>query len=151
MRNIQLSFSIACLCVLAACGTTASRDSTRTTHAVSYPIPFFASKEEAITSAEKSFAGGSFQELDVAGRKVLVLYHYASGAFSSDAAIYLKNNENWRLVSYYNSILNDSIEASAEDGVVVLRAHQTKQVLLTVSVTPNDRPNTALEPTPTAP
>jgi hypothetical protein len=105
-------------------------------HAEAYPAQSFPSKDAAVASATKAFAGGSFQELDVAKKKVLVLYRYASGAFSSDAAIYYESKGHWQLITYYAPILNDSIEASAEGSRVVLKAHQKKQVLLTVSVAP---------------
>jgi hypothetical protein len=72
----------------------------------------------------------------VAGKKrVLVLYHCASGDFSSDAAIYVEYKAVWRLVAYYAPLLNDSIEASAKDSTVVLKASQRKEVLFTVAIT----------------
>jgi hypothetical protein len=101
-----------------------------------YPPSYFSSREEAISSVKKAFAGGSFQELDVANKKVVVLFHYASGAFSSDAAVYVEERGAWRLLAYYAPILNDSIDASSEGDLVVLRAFQNKQVLLTVSANP---------------
>jgi|ERR1035437_1617172 hypothetical protein len=101
-----------------------------------YPPSSFPSREAAVSSAKKAFAGGAFDELDVAHKKVLVLYRYASGAFCSDAAIYVEEKGSWFLLAYYAPVLNDSIEASINGKSVVLKAFQKKQVLLTVSVSP---------------
>ena len=101
-----------------------------------YPPSSFSSRQDAISSVQKAFAGGSFKELDVANKKVLVLYHYASGAFTSDAAIYVEAQGTWRLLAYYAPLFNDNIEASCEGDSVVLKAFQKKQVLLTVFVNP---------------
>jgi hypothetical protein len=120
---------------LLVCGCIAPRQEPRSE---SYPPTFFAGREEALASAKNAFAGGSFQELEVAQRKVLVLYHYASGAFSCDAAIYLEAGGGWRLLAYYahGSILNDSIQAVSEGDSVVLRTYQKNEILLTVAVAP---------------
>jgi hypothetical protein len=114
-----------------------------------YAPRYFPNKEAAITSAERAFAGGSYQDLAVGKKKVLVLFHYASGAFSSDAAIYVEEKASWHLVAYYAPLLNDSIEASAKDYTVVLKASHTKQVLLTVAIAPESKqePNQKPEPT----
>jgi hypothetical protein len=100
------------------------------------PARLFPNKEALFASAKAAFAGGSVQELEVEKKKVAVLYCYASGAFSSDAAIYLEEKGAWRLVAYYAPVLNDSIEAFVDGRTVVLKAHQKKQILLTVSVVP---------------
>jgi hypothetical protein len=101
-----------------------------------YPVRFFASKGAIVASAKAAFAGASVQELEVAKKNVAVLYRYASGTFSSDAAIYREENGSWRLLAYYAPVLNDSIEASAEESSVVLKSYTKKRILLTVSVAP---------------
>ena len=104
-----------------------------------YPPSFFTTKDAAVSSAEKAFAGGGHQEMLVGKKKVLVLYHYASGIISTDAAIYVESSGSWRLIAYYAPILNDSIVASVDGDVVVLRAPRKKQLLLTVSVAPPEK------------
>jgi hypothetical protein len=101
-----------------------------------YPPSYFESKEVAIKSTETAFAGGSFQELAVGTQKVLVLYHYASGAFSSDAAIYREEKSRWILVAYFAPKINEGIQAQVQGSNIVLLAEHKKVELLSVLIEP---------------
>jgi hypothetical protein len=108
--------------------------SAKTVSAASPLRSLFNSKQEAVQFAEKSFAGGSHEEIEVGKRKILVLYTYTSGVLSTDAAIYVEEGKSWFLKAYLAHIMNDEIRAKAEGGSIVLRAKKSQRVLLSVPI-----------------
>jgi hypothetical protein len=149
MRNMLFLSGIAGLCILASCKPSVPDNNLRSNDTRFYPPRSFPSKEAAVALVKRAY--GSFDEFEVSGTNVLVLHRHGFGVDWSDAAIYFQAYPDWRLIAYYGPFLHDFIDASIQGNSVILRSHYKKQVLLEVSIPPDERPNTALQPTATAP
>jgi hypothetical protein len=145
MRNMLFLSGIAGLCILASCKPSVPNNNSRSNEPGFYPPRSFPSKEAAVALVKRAY--GSYDEFEVSGTSVLVLHRHGFGVDWSDAAIYFHAYPDWRLIAYYGPItyygLHDSIDASTQGNSVILKSHNKRQVLLAVSIPPDERPNNA--------
>jgi len=95
----------------------------------------FSSQEELQQWTENStMGGGRVEAADFEGRKFIFAYRsYTSGVKSSDAAVYMQDGDNWRLVKAYPLVMGKWIVAEKQDDTVIFRPEDEGKSLMVLS------------------
>jgi hypothetical protein len=95
----------------------------------------FASFDELKRWTETStFGGGRVETARFEGHDLAYAYRsYTSGVKSSDAAVYVRDGDEWKLVKAHPVLMNDWIVADAHEGSVVFHPESGEKSLMTLS------------------